>query len=359
MVQTLARCRYCGLPGKVAENMVWYPNGTIVLRRSKGLRVAILDIETMRDIHAALEAEMGADALWVTVRNATRFITGKSLAGLKGKLSRYGVIKKRVLEAIEDHSLLLGMGRIEVEKFTPAMGGAMLLRRPFDIEIATAGITGVLEEVDHCPYKYGLSEGGEDSYRLLLELAEVDDYDAQSLRGIPFFMRATTGGEKAAVCNQCGLPSSVAELQWDELYGTVDAGAGGRRVAFIPGYIISALTHHKSASDEGRCRRLVEEAVYVSARRSFEGGPADAYEGERLLPREGSSSAAWERLRVRGWGAVVEESIAEEGWRVTVLNPVDKALIAGWLRALYTVTVGREAQVEVREEPPVSFFEMG
>ena len=243
MVQTLARCRSCGLPGEVAENLAWRANGTVILRRTRGLRVALLDLETMDSILSSLGSGLGAGICWRAVRDATRFATGKSLAGLKGKLSRYGVAKKRALEALEDNSLLLGMGRIEVEKFTPAEGGALSLRNPFAMGVSTAGITGLLEEVDHCAYGYELEEEGSNAYKLRLVLAGEDDYDARTQQEIPFFSRAVGGGEKEETCRQCGAPSSIAELRWDELYGTIEAGLRGRRVAFVPSFILTALSY--------------------------------------------------------------------------------------------------------------------
>jgi hypothetical protein len=51
--------------------------------------------------------------------------------------------------------------------------------------------------------------------------------------------------------------------------------------------------------------------------------------------------------------------MGDEGWRVTVINPVDNALIAGWLRALYTVAEGREMRVRVKEDPAQTFFDIG
>ncbi len=358
MVQTLARCQSCGLPGGVAESLTWRANGTVILRRTRGLRVALLDQETMNGILSALEAEIGAGACWRAVRDATRFVTGKSLAGLKGKLSRYGVVKKRALEALEVNSVLLGMGRIEVEKFTPGEGGMMLLRSPFAIDIATAGITGVLEEIDHCPYRYELQPQGANTFKLRLALADADDYEARTQQDIPFFSRAVGGGEKEDTCRQCGAPSSIAELRWDELYGTIEAGLGGRRVAFIPSFILVALSHLETGEGGVDVRKSVEEAAYTSTMKSLEGGTTDAYEDDGMLAREEGGRGAWARTRARGWGAAAEERLGAEGWRVTMLNPVDNALIAGWLRALYTVAEGREMRMDVKEEPAQSSFEI-
>ena len=104
--------------------------------------------------------------------------------------------------------------------------------------------------------------------------------------------------------------------------------------------------------------RLVEDAVFASARKSLDSGTSDAYEGMGLLAREGGAASAWARLRARGWGAATEGRMGAEGWRVTVINPIDNALIAGWLRALYTVAVGREMRVEVIDEPAQTTFEI-
>jgi hypothetical protein len=318
----------------------------------------MLDEETVQGLHAALEGEIGDGGFGEALRNATHSITATSMAGLKGKLSRYGVVKKRILEAIEEFSLLLGAGRIEVVKYTPGVKGEMLLRRPFDIEVVTAGVVGALEEVDHCLYNYVISDEGGETRRLTLELAGVGVREGGSDDGTTPYARAASGGEKMEVCKQCGLPSHLAELRWDEMYGTITAGPGGRRIAFIPGYMISALTRYGDASFAARCERLVEDAVYMAAGRSIRDGRADVYEGGVPPSRGAGDGGVRERLRVRGWGAVTEESTAGREWTISVLNPVDNALIAGWLRALYTVTEGREARVEIGEKPPLTLFRL-
>jgi len=235
----------------------------------------------------------------------------------------------------------------------------MLLRSPLAADIATAGITGLLEEVDRCPYGYELMREGADIFRLRLALADADDYDERTQHDIPFFSRAVGGGEKEGTCRHCGAPSSIAGLRWDELYGTIEAGLRGRRVAFVPAFMLTALLYLDRAEDGLRSRRLVEDTVYALTRKNLEERAADAYEGEGLLVREEGEGGSWASLRTRGWGAAAEERMGDEGWRVTVINPVDNALIAGWLRALYTVAEGREMRVRVKEDPAQTFFDIG
>lgn len=359
MVQTLARCRSCGLPGKLAESLEWQPDGAIVFRRMKSLRLALLDAQTMDHIRAAVEAAVGADACMGAEKDATRIVTGGLTSGIKGRLSRYSAIKKRALEAIEGYSMLLGMGRIELERFTPGEGGSLLLRRPFDLGVVTAGVTGVLEEMDRCRYAGTLSGAGENVYRLVLDSDEPEGVEAASPRELPLFHDQQAGDEKIEGCRICGLPSAISQLRWDELYGTIEAGAGGRRVFFMPVYMLAVLGHLAAGVAGSRYAKAVEEAVYASTRSSLESGKSDAYESSDILPRGGDWQAAWQSMRMRGWGAVARHRLHGGDLRVTVLDAVDEALIAGWLRAIYTVAMGREPVVEIVEEPPSTVFELG
>jgi hypothetical protein len=348
MVQTLARCRSCGLPAKLAERLEWRNGGVIVFSRMKSIRLAMVDEQTTERIHRAISAEVGEDALMSVEKESTRIVTSGLLAGIKGRLTRYGAIKKRALEGMEEYSLLLGMGRIEIERFTPGVEGILNLHRPFDLSITAAGVTGVLEEMDRCRYQADISAAGENSHRLELRIIESSDTGADSLQD-PSGYQHRKGGEKQKGCSQCGLPQSVAQMIWDELYGVVVAGVGGRRVALVPAYMLAAFARLGNDVAGDRRSGLVEGAVYSSTRISLEGGTSDAYESADLLPHNGDARAAWQSMRMRGWGEVVGASLQGKEWGIDVSDPVDIGLIAGWLRALYAATTGEEAVAVIEE----------
>jgi hypothetical protein len=358
MVQTLARCRSCGLPGKLAESLDWSHDGAIVLSRRKSIRLVLLDQDTMLRIHAAFDAEMGEAFFIQTLKDATHLMTANVVTGLKGKLSRYGMAKKRTLEAIEDYSIILGMGRIEIEKFTPVVQGSISLRKPFDIWVITAGVSGVLEEMDRCYYRSEYSESSSGDYRLVLEARETEDSRAKSVRDYAFTPTAIKAMGRQESCQLCGLPTSVAGLRWDELYGTIDAGPGGRRVAFLPAYILEALEDLDSGMVGDNSRGIIEEAVYESTLSSLEDGIDDEYGGKEELAGNGDSAPAWSVMSMRGWGTVTESAVDRDVWRATVLNPVSEALIAGWLRALYSFTVGRNPRMDISKERSMASFEL-
>lgn len=353
MVQSLARCRSCGLPGMLSENVDWPSNGTMLLKRFKGMRMAMLDAAAMDRLYEGITAEEGPETFYRMEKGATRFMAGRYLSGLKGKVSRYGVIKKRVLEGMEELSLLLGMGRIEMERFTPAQGGSMLLRKPINVQLLTAGITGVLEEMDRCLYRPGHESQGENTFRLRLDAAEGGDYDRDFFKGRPLGSPAIANGGKLGRCNTCGLPSALRGFRWDEIYGVVEAGAAHRRLALLPLYTLAVMGVMAYGRKGYGTRGLIEEAVYSSTLERLEGGESDAYDGENPgtlkggIPAEGT----WDALQVRGWGVASGFQAEGKGWRVTVTNPVDVNLLAGWLEALYTFAREREPRISVAEEP--------
>ncbi len=359
MVQTLARCRSCGVPVRIAECLEWQPGGEITIRRAKPLRLALLDARTMDDIVAGVTSVAGEDACVEAKKAATRTAAGRFVTGIRGKLSRYGAVKKRVLEAMESYSLLLGMGRIEVERLTPGEGGSLILRRPFEKGMVMAGIAGLLEEMDRCRYTGSLSVTGDDVYRLDLAVDESRGPVAGSPHEEALFRETRHGGAGYESCRLCGLPLSISPFLWDELYGVVDAGAGGRRVAFVPAYVLDTLGRLVRGEGDKGTEAFIEEAVFASTLGSLAGGTKDAYEGAGLLAGESCGKAALDIMRTRGWGAVAGDSLDGGEWRVEILDPVHDALVAGWLRAVYTVALGKEPKVEVREEPPYTVFEMG
>lgn len=351
MVQTLARCRSCGLPAKLAESIEWRGGGGIVFSRMRSLRLAMLDERTMDGIHQAVAAQVGEDAITEAEREYTRIVAGRILAGIRGRLTRYGAIKKRALEGMEEYSMLLGMGRMEIEKFTPAVGGTLNLHRPFNLCVSVAGVTGTLEEMDRCRYDAEITATGEHSRRLDLHVMETQDVKAGPQRDIPLYVGRKGAGKREG-CHLCGLPPFVSQLVWDELYGVVTAGIRGRRVAFVPAYILAALADTLADPGAGERPALLEEVVFDATRKSIEGGTDDAYESADVIPREGDARAAWESMSMRGWGEVVESELLGESWRVDVAGVVDGGLVAGWLRALHAAATGKEtsARVETGKE---------
>lgn len=357
MVQTLTRCRECGLPGKLAEDLEWRRGGIVVLRRFKSLRLALIDKLTVCDIHAALVDIVGAGSLLEVEKEATRAVAASLAIGFEGRLSRFGSLKKRILEAMEDYSLLLGMGRIELERFAPGEGGTMLLRRPFDLGITMAAVTGALEEMDQCAYTSAVSSVSEKVFRLTYEVAGHGEADEDRQGSAAAQTHPAADGEDPETCGRCGLPLSIAGLQWDEVYGVIQAGTGGRRVSWLPAYLLAAMDRIEGVS-RGR-EGVVEETVFNSVRKSLENGEDDFYESAAILQRESGAAAVREKIHMRGWGAVVGDKLDGKDWRIEVLNPVSEELIAGWLRALYTVAMGREPLIEVSGDAPLRCFELG
>ncbi|MBN2027546.1 MAG: hypothetical protein JW854_12370 [Actinobacteria bacterium] len=357
MVQTLARCRSCGLPAKLAERIEWRDGGIIVLGRMKSMRLAMLDAQTMESIHNAVAAETGEESITEAEKEYTRIVIGKLMAGIKGRLTRYGAIKKRVLEGMEEYSILLGMGRLEIEKFTPGAGGLLNLHEPFNISMVVAGVTGTLEEMDRCGYAAEITAIGANSQRLDLRVVETHGTKAVSRKPFPD-NQSLKGVEKQQGCHLCGLPSFVSQLIWDELYGVVTAGVRGRRVALVPVFLLEAITDPIVEAGKGSRQELLEEAVYNATAITLEGGTGDAYESADLIPRNGDAQAAWDSLRMRGWGEVVGSSMSGESWQVDVAGVVNAGLVAGWLRALYAAATGEKASATIKEEREYITFKL-
>jgi hypothetical protein len=357
VVQTLARCRECGLPGKLAESLEWRSGGIISVRRAKSLRLVLIDERTLSDMVTDLTATVGAEPLHFAETEATRAATTGLMGGIKGRLSRYSGIKKRILEAIEDYSLLLGMGRIELEKFSPGEGGSMLLRKPFELGITVAGVSGALEEMDQCAYRSNVSVAGEKAYRLTLDVRKEEERGRSRRGPVATPARAITGRKNTESCSQCGLPLPVAGLCWDEMYGVIQAGTDGRRVAFLPAFMLEAL--EQISGDQGGSAEALEEAVFNSIRNGLEEGKDDIYESTAILLSGNKAEAVSRRINMRGWGAVTSGRLDGVSWHVEVTNPISNVLIAGWLRALYTVAMRKEPLVKISGEAPLRVFELG
>lgn len=358
MVQTLVRCGSCGLPGKLAENLEWSSDGVIISRQPAGVRLAMLDVETMDRLYHGLIAE-GLRDFYLNEKGATRYLVGELFSGLIGEISRYDNIKKRVLKTMEDFSLLLGMGRIEVERFAPKQKGTLVLKKPFNLCLVMACIAGIMEGVDGCCYTSIHTDLGGEAFHLTLDASEDDDYRKDSFKWLSRGLEAAECAGTLGRCDLCGLPLALKDFRWDELYGVVEEGAQARRVGLLPYYTLAVMGKMASETRKENTAGLIEEAFYISTLERIEGGAGNAPQGPESLEvpgEDGPSGDIWNALRIRGWGAASEVRIGEREWRVTIVNPIDVSLLAGWLRALYSVSMGREPRLSVIEEPPSAHY---
>lgn len=339
MVQTLRRCSSCGLPKSLVEKVEWLPGGTVALKRLKAVRLAVIDKSLYDRLHAGLsqQASQGDILIFGSQKKATRYVAGKAMKGVKARIVRYGMVMKRVLETMERYSLLLGMGRIEVERIKIEAGGSLLLKMPFNAHLLSAGITGVLEQVEGRAYAYSLSQTSEESFKLVIDACEDDDYQEEDFEGMGLLYPEATGGDGLERCRQCGAPSSLGSYNWDEIYGVIEDTNRGKRLAFMPRYMLDAAK--KSAAYDGKkVAGILEDAAYSSAMEELENG--EYYAGIEELVHE---------FAVKGWGQATALCVDGGTWRLTMANPLDVSLIAGWLRAFYFSRVNREPRSSVTE----------
>ncbi len=50
---------------------------------------------------------------------------------------------------------------------------------------------------------------------------------------------------------------------------------------------------------------------------------------------------------LKGWGRIDEAHRKEAGWLIGVFGPIDGGIIAGWLRALYTIALGKNPDLSL------------
>ena len=339
MVQTLTRCRSCGLPKSLVEMVEWQPGGTMAFKRFTAVRLALIDEGFYDRMYGALSQResQGDGGVFESQRKAARYVSGKVLKGLKSRVIRYSVVMKRALETMERYSLLFGMGRIEVERIKIEAGGSILLKMPFNRYLLSAGIIGVLEQIEGRAYTHTMSQMGEDVFRLDLDIREDDDYREEDLETIDLLAPVATGEKGLERCQQCGAPSALASYDWDEIYGVIEDSRYGGRLGFVPCFTLTAVK--KTA---GYCEKevadVMEDAAYSSTMEKLGGGKGDIVVEELIG-----------ELAVKGWGQAALFADDEEAWKVTVNNPLDISLLAGWLRAVFFFSTEREPRISVTE----------
>lgn len=341
------RCRNCGLPARIAETLAWKAEGTVFARRLQSVRMAMIDMDTLRGSCEAFGANDGREKLYQAEKRAVRMLAAAQLSGLKEKISRYGVVKKRILEAMQEYSLFLGIGRIEMERFVPGQGGSWVVKAACEETLVDAGIAGILEVLDGCGYERLHVKMGEGTYRLELQSAKEGQNVRAPEKGRSFEPDAGKGGDGGERCGECGLPLALGIFEWDEIYGTMETAQGGLRAAIIPSAMIGVVSWEAGEGGKGGLPHPLREAARRAALERMESGKGDSYEGDivgsGLAGREGATAYLQEKLWMRGWGMVREFGLEGDGWRLRVSDPVDRFLVAGWLEAVFMAVKGRDA----------------
>ena len=340
MVQTLTRCRSCGLPKPLVDMVVWQPGGTMAFKRLTAVRLAVIDKSFYDRLYESLlqRGTQGEERVFESQKKAVRYVSGKILRGVKARIIRYSVVMKRALETMERYSLLFGMGRIEVERIKIEAGGSILLKMPFDRYLLSAGIVGVLEQIEGRAYTHTMSQMGENTFKLSIEIREDDDYRKEDFETIDLLAPVETGGKGLERCQLCGAPSALDSYIWDEIYGVIEDTRGGRRLAFVPCFTLTALKKAAGYSEQ-EVAEVMENAAYSSTLEQL--GNGDGNVDREELAGE---------LEVKGWGQAAINTDDEGAWKVIVWNPLDISLLTGWLRAVFCYEIKREPRISVAEE---------
>ncbi|MFW6113892.1 MAG: hypothetical protein ACOC78_03105, partial [Actinomycetota bacterium] len=164
------------------------------------------------------------------------------------------------------------------------------------------------------------------------------------------------GGLEIERCASCGLPVGLRGFVWDELYGVIREGPRGKRNVFIPSFIISVMEDLENRDGVHILEREAYDYAMESLRRDGKDRTASKQESIDIGVIDDPGDFL-ERVGLWGWGYVEKAALEGSSWKVTVSNPLLVALIAGWLGALYTITMGREPLIEeFKEEGRANFF---
>jgi hypothetical protein len=351
VVQSLTRCRSCAMPQDLAGSCAWAGDGSIRLRPFRGNRIAIVDLPAIEISWQKLASLGASEPFLLREKYSMRRMTARVMVGIGAEITRFGALKKRALEVIEELFAILGLGRIEIERFSPGQEASILLVRPVSTHLLSAGIAGILEELDNVSYAYSFSDLGEKAYRLNIEaVGDGQDYGAaweHYKTGEESHLEEHLYNAETEVCPICGIPCSLRDFKWDELYGTIKASNAGR-MGFMPLQVIRVMGGARD--DESDWKGLLEEAIYVSTVEQYKRGTAAANESVEAIRdlQQWMPGGDLARLfSLKGWGRIDEAHRKEEGWLISVFEPIDSGIIAGWLRALYTIALGKDPDLSL------------
>jgi hypothetical protein len=332
-------CKVCGFPVFHRHFIQWNDNGTITLSLRRDFRVLILEADFLTRLIEAIEDEVDLPVrrmIFEAERNSVRAAMDADLSDFHGLAKRWPF--KRLTLIFFDHlAVWCGQCYSRVVRYKSGESGDAIIRNPFDRELMAAIAVGALESMEGVPMRHTWKKRGMED----LLCAETEPGRAGRAEPIPFeTVPLKPGHHRVERCSRCGTPLAMRDLKWLESEGVIMDVRKGVRVVFLDFHgcqaVLDRLAQELGPSfapivvDTQRAfflRHIWEE--FLSERRS--GEPPTKQELYRQV---------LDTLALRGQGNPVEHALEGERFSVTIENPFDRYLLAGFLSALYECSEG-------------------
>ncbi len=341
----MRRCKECGFPYLFARGLQWNDNGTITNRYQKNFRSLLIEADFLAKIFTAIEDELDLPVqrmVFEVQRQAARALIDADLSGLF-RIARFRPFKRLAVSVFDHIAVWCGLGYSHTTLYHPGMSAEGIIRNPFNRELMAAIAVGAYESLERKPLRHTWQKRGGEDYLVV----EADPSNAEPTGSLTIPTTLLKPGRRSFQrCRSCGVPLAMRDLKWMEDEGIIMDIRQGVRMVFLDLYSTTVVLD-KLLSELGEeftpivldiqraffLRHIWEE--FLSEQRH-----ADP------LPKEELYRQVLETLALRGQGNPVGYILQGEQFSVTIENPFNQNLLAGFLSALYECSEGKVPEVE-------------
>jgi len=343
----MKKCRLCGFPYLLSKMIRWRDNGTISFTIMPDFRLILLESQMMTDIYSHIEENMGisiSHLVFEAQRNAVRWALDSLLNKFPVSLGRVGPNKQLAVRIFCRLSVWLGCGYVKGLHYRSKRYGEALIRNPFDRDLLTAIILGAFESLErrHFENEWKMI-GGDEVIRVT-----TSDAKPEFSKRLEIDLQPSRDGDLAlSRCPSCGVPANLAYLDWREEEGEIIDNRRGQRMIIIDPYSGSAVFRELEKELGEDIFPLIINAGkdYARDRILEPGGVSDNGGKISAEDREVFYRKSLRLLPLWGYGNPVSLHHEEGRLEITIENPFNKYLLAGYIAALFEAVDGAESKV--------------
>ncbi len=340
------KCKVCGFPALLGRILQWNENGSVISRQQENFRVIMIEADFLTRLIDAIEDELEQPVrrmVFETQRDVSSLVIDIALTELAWGLGLKKPFKRFSSRFLDRFAILTGQCYSNSFDYNPGRSSGGVIRNPYDRELMVANIMGAMETLEGVPYRYEWQKRGNEDY---LFAEPEPGAIGRKERAHPDFIPLKPGNRRFDRCPRCDKPLALRDLKWMEEEGVIMDLRRGVRMVFIDFYSCKMVLEKLSREVGPDFAQIVvdtERAFFI--RHIWEQFLSERRHSEPL-PRQELYRQVLETLALRGQGNPVEHSIEGERFSVTIENPFNEQVLAGFLSALYECSEGVVPEVD-------------
>jgi len=352
----MKKCRLCGFPYLLSKMIRWRDNGTISFTVMPDFRLILMESEMMADTYSHIGENMGisiSHLVFEAQRNAVRWAMDSLLDIFPLSLGRVGPNKQLAVRIFCRLSTWLGCGYVKGLHYRPKRYGEALIRNPFNHDLMTAIILGAFESLERRPFEHEWRKVGGD------EVIRVTTSDAKPefSKRLEITLQPSKNGDCVLPrCPSCGVPADLGYLDWQEEEGEIIDNRRGERMIIIDPYSGSAVFREleKELGEDifpliiNAGKDYARDRILKPGGMSEDGGKVSAEDREVFYRKSLRLLPLW------GYGNPASLNHEEGRLEITIENPFNKYLLAGYMAALFEAVEEVESKVTWESTQPYS-----